>query len=111
MLLEHRPEHEAEQERGGLAPEFHQDVAEQAERRDREQIEGIAVDAVDPDRAEGEDRREQYVVRDAQHPHPDADEREIEDDEQQVADPHRHDDAPEQGRLVRGDVWPGAIPG
>ena len=49
----------------------------------------------------------QDVVRDRQQLHPDADQRQIEHDQQQVPDPHRDDQSPEQGRLVVDDVGPG----
>ncbi len=107
VLLEQRAEHEAEQQRRRLAAELDEHVADHAEDRDRVDVEGVAVDRVAAERGEDDDRGEQHPVGHGEQPHPEADQRQVQQHQHQVADPHRDDDAPEQLRLVGDDVGAG----
>ncbi len=49
---------------------------------------------------EDHDGREHQAIRHAQQPHPDADQRQVDDEQHQVADPHRGDHAPDEFRLL-----------
>ena len=53
-----------------------------------------------PIAAEDHDARIQQAIRHAQQPHPDADQRQVDDQQHQVADPHRGDHAPDEFRLL-----------
>src|SRR5690606_25990824 len=54
-----------------------------------------------------DDGREHQPVRHLQQPHPDSDQRQVDDQQHQIADPHGGDHAPEQGRLMLDDLRPG----
>ena len=107
VLLEQRAEDEAEQERRRLAAELDEDVADHAEDGDGVDVEVVAGDRVAADAGEDDDRREEHPVGDGQELHPEPDQRQVEQDQHQVADPHRDDDAPEERRLVVDDVGAG----
>ena len=98
------PEDEAQQQRRRLAAQLDQEVAEDAEEGDRVDVERVEAQRIGPDRREADDRREQHPVGDGQHLHPQADEGKVQQHQEQVADPHRDDEPPDQLRLVGDDV-------
>ena len=100
VLFHHRPEDEAEQQRRRLAAELDEQVADDAEDRDHPDVEGVVVGRVHADAAEHQDRREEPAVGHRQQLDPDADQRQVQDHQHQVADPHRGDQAPEQLRVA-----------
>ncbi len=101
VLLHHRPEHEAEQQRRRLAFELDEEHAEEAEDRGLRHVEARVVDRVDADRAEQQDGGIEHAVGHLEQLDPDADQRQVEHDQHQVADPHRRDQAPEQTGVGR----------
>ena len=96
VLFHHRPQDEAQQQRRRLAAQLDEHVADDAEDRHHPDVEGVVVGRVHADRAEQHDGREQPAVGNGQQLDPDADQRQVQDDQHQVADPHRGDQAPEQ---------------
>src|SRR3546814_17287987 len=62
-------------------------------------VTGLRADRVDAEAADEDDRREQQAVRHLPEAYPDADERQIDDDQHEIADPHRGDHAPEHVRM------------
>src|SRR4029077_7547033 len=100
IFLQHRSEHEAEHEGGRLHTDLDEEIAEQAETQHQPEVEQAVADAVDADGAEHDDRRKQHVVGHTQQRYPDADQRQVDDDQHKIADPHRRDHAPEQLRLL-----------
>ena len=100
VLLHQLAEHEAEQHRRRLEAELDQRVADEAEQADEHHVRRQRVDRVDADAAEHQDCRKHQAVRHLQQAHPHADERQVDDEQHQVADPHRGDHAPEQVRVL-----------
>ncbi len=50
------------------------------------------------------------MIGDGQQPHPNANQRNIQDYQQQIADPEAHDQPPEQGRLIGHEGGAGRYP-
>ena len=88
VLFHHRAEHIAQHQRGRRAFELGQDIAEHADRRAEIDVDRAVVEAVITERAEHHDRREQPAIGDAEQAHPEADKRQVQRDEQGVADEH-----------------------
>ena len=107
LLLHQPPEHEAEQHRRRLEPELDQDIADQPEERGEVHVGGIVVDRVDADAAEQQDDREHQPIGHLEQAHPQPDQRQVDDQQHQVADPHRGDHAPEQVRVLGHHQRPG----
>src|ERR1700746_1412484 len=63
-------------------------VADKAEGAGEDDVDRRIVDGIDADRAEHHDRREHQPIRHAEQPHPDADQRQLDDDQYQNADPY-----------------------
>ena len=62
---------------------------------------GVYAFRGNPNGAEGDDREVEQAVGNAQQADPDADQRQVDDHQHDVADEHAGDDAPEQVRLLR----------
>src|SRR5215471_3786088 len=84
IFLEHRAEHESEQQRGRLAIELPEAIADHAEYRHDDDIGGARTDCVCPDAAQDHDGREQIAVGHPQQAYPDSDQWQIEDHQHQV---------------------------
>ena len=107
IFFQHRPQHEANQQGRRFAAQLDEQVTDKAEKHGLVDIECGVVHRIDPDGAEHEDRREQKAIGHAQQRHPEADQRQVDDQQHEVADPHRCDQAPEQLRLGLNHPWPG----
>ena len=94
VLLHHRPEDEAEQERRRLDAELEEQVADEREDRRHVDVERAVVERVDADAAEQRDRREEEAVGHRQQLDPDADQRQVQDDEHQRCRPTSRRSAP-----------------
>ena len=62
-------------------------------------IELRIVQAENPNAAEHQNCREQVLVGHTDQAYPHADHRQVEHDQEEIADPHGNDDAPEERRL------------
>jgi hypothetical protein len=82
-------------------------IAEQTEDRHQEAVERAVGQAVDTHAAEQQDRRIKPPVRHREQLDPHADQRQVQDHQHQVADPHRGDHAPEQLRPFGHHLRPG----
>src|SRR5690554_6764793 len=95
MLFHHWPENEAEQQwRGGELDDAH-GIADHAEDQHHHHVKDAVVDGVDADADEHDDGGIEDVIRDGEHPDPDPDQRHVQDDQQDVADPEAHHQPPE----------------
>ncbi len=100
-FLHHGPQDEGQQERARLEGELAQDVAQQPEARHDDDLGRVVLDREDPDRADHDHQRRQEGVGHAQQLHPQADQRQVEDEQHHVADVHRGDHPPEDLRVLR----------
>ena len=99
LRLRQRSEDQADHgRRDREAPAPHHE-AEQAEDIERRQIDDRLMQAVGAERGEHQDARVQQRPRDHQHLHPQADQRQVQDQQQDVADVHAGDQAPHQRAL------------
>ena len=96
MLFHHRAEHEADQQRCGLKPELVAHIAEDREQHRHIDVEDVVVQRVHADRAEHQDGGVEVLIGHLQQLHPHADQRQVDDEQHEIADPHRGDEAPEQ---------------
>src|SRR3546814_6299777 len=85
ILLDHRPQDEADEDRRELEAQQTQTIADQPEQQDAPDIDGAGANAVDADAAQANEGRVEKAVRHMQHPDPQADHRADEDQQQQVA--------------------------
>jgi hypothetical protein len=101
------PEHEAQQQRRGLDLELDEGVADEAEERGHQHVGRRVADRVHADAAEQQDRGIEEAVLHGEQLHPDADQRQVEHHEQEVAHPHAGDHSPEELGLGRHDLRAG----
>src|SRR5664279_3250686 len=107
ILLEARPEHEAKQHRRRMEIEQQQYIADDADDDDLADLEHIVVGAVDADADEEHRARIEIFVRDRQQLHPQADHRDVEHHQDDVADPEARDQAPENIRVLADELRAG----
>ena len=98
VFLQRRAEDHAEDEWPRWTIEPLENEAERAEPGGQKDIENLAVDAVNPDTTEQQDRRIEQAVGNPQQPDPKADHRQLEDQQHHVADQHAGDDGARPGR-------------
>ena len=113
LLLHQTTEHEPEQHRRGLQSELDEHVTHEAEERGEVHVRRVVVDRVDADAAEEQDRGEHEAIGHLQEAHPQPDQRQVDDDQQQIADPHRGDHAPEEVGVLEHHLrpWNDAVDG
>src|SRR6185437_10809106 len=107
VLLHHRAEHVAQQDRRHLEVESDEHPADEAEYQHLPDLEQAVVGAVDAQRDEEKRGREEEAIWHLEQLHPDADERHVEEHEQDVADPEARDEAPEEVRVLGDELRPG----
>src|SRR3546814_6750469 len=78
ILLDHRPQDEADEDRRELEAQQTQDIADQPEQQDDADIEGAGANAVDADADQANDGRVEKAIGDLQHTEPQADHRDVE---------------------------------
>src|SRR5258707_1115120 len=91
----HLPEHECEHQRRRLVAELAHEIADHAERDHDIDVEHVVARAIDADDGEQDDQREQDVVGQLQQLNPHPDQRQIENQQHDIADIHAGDNAPE----------------
>ena len=84
----------------GSQPNLQEEIAEHAEDEHEHDLDGGGVQRIHADAAEEQDGRVQQAIGHAQHLHPEADQRQVDDEQHEIADPHAADHAPEQRRLL-----------
>ena len=104
--LEDRRDHEPEHQRRRIEAEFLQRIADHAEDQHDPHVDDRVVHLVDADHAEHDDQRIEIGVGDPQQVHEHADQRQVEQEQHQVADIHRRDEAPEHVGMVVDQVRP-----
>src|SRR5713101_255392 len=107
VLLHQPAEHVTEQERSRLEAELEERVADQGEHAGQHHVGGRAVHRVDADAGEDEDGRVHQPVRHVEELHPDPDERQVDDEQHEVAHPHARDHSPEERRVLGHHQRPG----
>src|SRR3984957_11538346 len=107
ILLEARSKHEAEQDRRGVEAEAQQEIAEGADHYDFANLEEIVVGGVHADTDEEHRARVEEAIRDRQHLHPHADQRHVEQYEQDVADPEAGNQTPEDIGMLGNELRSG----
>ncbi len=105
--LEQRAEDGADDERQHRQSEPPHREPEQAERQQQEQVEGLALHGVRTHRGEEEDPRVEVGARDAQELGPGRRERQVEHEEEGVADEQARDEHPDEVGLLGEQEWPG----
>src|SRR5262249_50249987 len=100
IFLKARPEHKAKQDRRRMKAEPQQHIAENADDDGFADLEHVVVGGVDSDANEKQRAGIEILVRNGQQLHPDADQRHVEQHEQDVADPEAGDQAPENIRML-----------
>ena len=105
--FEGRRDHEAQHQRRRIEIELAKQVADHAHDQHDPDVDDGVVHLVDADDAEHDDQRIEIVVADAQHVHEQADQRQIQRQQHQVADVHRGDEAPEHLRVIVHQRRPG----
>src|SRR3990170_2623034 len=96
----HRRQYQPQYYRRGLEVKLAKPVAERAGRRHDADIDGAAVDGVNAENAKDQDRRIEQRIGNTQHVDEDPDQRQVEDQQHQVADIHAGDEAPKKLRLL-----------
>ncbi len=84
-----------------------QDVAEQADAHHFADLEEVVVGGIDADADEEHRARVEELVGDRQHLHPDADQRHVEQNQHDVADPEAGNETPENVRMLRDQLRSG----
>ncbi len=106
ILLHQWPKHERQHEGRWLTSQLQGDVAECCEEDHDEYVGHAVADGEHADRAEHDDGGKQYPVRNSKKVGPNPDQREVQNDQHDVTDPHARHDAPEQSRAVGHDARP-----
>src|SRR3546814_12461637 len=86
ILLDHRPQDEADEDRRELEAQQTQDIADQPEQQDDADNEGAGANAVDADAEQANDGRVENAIGDLQTPDPPGDHRDVEEQQQEGAD-------------------------
>src|SRR3546814_14770612 len=87
ILLDHRPQDEADEDRRELEAQQTQDIADQPEQQDDADIEGAGANAVDADAGQENDGRVGKAIGEQQTPDRQDEQRDVEKQKQQVAEP------------------------
>src|SRR3546814_3971477 len=106
ILLDHRPQDEADEDRRELEAQQTQDIADQPEQQDDADIEGAGANAVDADADQANDGRVEKAIGDLQHPDPQADHRDDEAQQQQVADHEAGGEATDEVGMLAHELRP-----
>jgi ABC-type multidrug transport system fused ATPase/permease subunit len=93
-LLHERAQDERQDQRRQRHVELLEEIAQDAEGRHHPHVEHLAVDAVGADHAEPQDEGEQDRARDLEDLHPERDQRQVQDQQDDVADAEARDHAP-----------------
>ena len=94
-------EHEPEQQRRRLEAPSPQQVSDDPEDRGKPQIERAVIERVDSGTRQRNGRRIQEPVRHPYQSRPPSHQRQVEDEQHHVADPHARDETPEQRGFFR----------
>ena len=107
VLLHHRPEDHGQQHGRRLAIELGEEIAQDPEQGHEIDVELAVAEAEHADGAEDENRRVEQVVGHHAEPHPEPDHGQVQHQQEEVPDPHRGDDAPEERGLIGHHGGPG----
>src|SRR5690606_16212964 len=81
MFFDQRPQNEGQDQRSHFELPLAQADSKKAESAEQDEIERTVVDGKDPNAAHDQDQQVEQPIRHFEHRHPDADERQIDDDE------------------------------
>ena len=109
ILLDQRAQHVAEQDRRDRKLEREEYRAGNAEYQHLVDLEQAVVGAVDADGDEEQRTGKHVAIRHLQHLDPHADQRHVENDEQDIADPEARDQAPEQIGVLADELRARAV--
>src|SRR5690606_19540196 len=98
-------ENQSEQQRRTFTFEFAPQIADHTEYGHDVNIKHVVVQRIHADRAEQDNGREQDAVGYLEQFDPQADERQVQNHQHQVADPHGSDQTPEQFGVAGHDLW------
>src|SRR4029077_8205670 len=107
VFLKARPEHEPKQDRCRMKAKPEQHITENADDDRLTDLEHVVVGGIDADADEEQRARIEILVRNRQQLHPDPDQRHVEQDEHDVANPKARDEAPENIRMLLDELRTG----
>ena len=94
--LHHRPQDEGKDHRSRFILKFFQEKAEETKRPGNDDVDDVVIQAISADQAEENDKREKVRVRNPEKPHPDGNQREVQNQEQDIPDIHARNHPPEE---------------
>jgi hypothetical protein len=107
VIFERLTQDEPEEERRWFEAVHAQNVAECAEAGAEQQIERAMIRRIRADAREHDRGRVEKAIRNQEQSAPDADERQVDHEQHEVANPHARDEPPEERRLLRDDAGSG----